>query len=149
MGLLCSSEPRSRAFSLQSPCKLTFGGEGGRIFDRKSDEFSENFNCQWGGSFFSRWNTQADDVVRPSPWALATSSSATLCSSSMHSLRSIHWYPSHPQYVKGSQISRGRPSGARWGPMANQYSLASQKFVPTGSTLELSGSSFYAPIRSI
>ena len=25
----------------------------------------------------------------------------------MYSLRSIHWYPSHLQYVKGSQITRG------------------------------------------
>ena len=23
----------------------------------------------------------------------------------------LHWYPSHPQYVKGSQIKRGRLSG--------------------------------------
>ena len=48
----------------------------------------------------------------------------------MHSLRYIHWYPPHPQYVKDSQIiTPGRPSGARWGPVANQDSLAaSQKF---------------------
>ena len=120
-------QPRSAA---STACVIgLFFGEYEKIFDRKSDEFSENFNCPWGGNFFSRWNTQADDVVRPSPRAPATSSSATLCSSPMHSLRSIHWYPSHPQYVKDSQITPGRPSSARWGPVANQDSLASQKFV--------------------
>ena len=50
-------------------------------------------------------------VFTPSPKFTATRPSATFCSPSIYSLRSIHWYPSHLQYVKGSQITRGRPSG--------------------------------------
>ena len=72
--------------------------------------FPKIFNCQWGGSFFLG-GILTDDVVRPSPRAPVCDAFAHFCDALMYSLRSIHWYPSHLQYVKDSQITRGRPSG--------------------------------------
>ena len=94
-----------------SGCNLTFfSGKVEKYLMGNPMSFPTKFNCHGAEAFFLR-GILTDDVVPPSPKFGGTSASATFCSSRMCSLRSIPWYPSHPQYVKGSQITRGRSSG--------------------------------------
>ena len=89
---------------------LIFVGKTEKYLIGNPMSFPKNIYFYGAEAFFQAGITH-DDVVRPSPRAPVSGASATFCGSSMYSLRSIHWYPSHPQYVKDSQITRGRPSG--------------------------------------
>ena len=58
-------------------------------------------------------------MFTPSPKFNAVSeSTATFCSPSLCSMRSIHWYPSHLQYVKGCEDCKRRTGSENGRPAA-------------------------------
>ena len=70
----------------------------------ESEEFSEIFNHVTPlETIFCPQNAYSHhfNVFTPSPRAPVSGSLANLCGSSMYSLRSIQWYPSHLLYAKG------------------------------------------------
>ena len=52
-------------------------------------------------------------VFTPSPKFVVCGSLATFCGSRLYSLRSIHWYPSHLQYVKGLRLHHGAQTSSQ------------------------------------